>query len=170
MAQHELIGIFSTQTEAENAVLELQKADLNINKISIFGKDFQTRDFFSWKDPAKEGATEFGYWGTVLGALLGTLTGTEFLLIPPITQIIIAGPMFGLFLGAVQGLTVGVVVGALVGALTGVLFEELENPTYENAIKAGKFALMMRGTSQEQEKAREVLMDAGYNIHQTLTV
>lgn len=166
MAQHELIGIFSTQTEAENAVLELQKADLDINKISIFGKHFQIHDFFSWKDPAKEGATEFGYWGTVLGAL----TGTEFLLIPPITQIIIAGPMFGLLLGAVQGLTVGVVVGALVGALTGVLFEELENPTYENAIKAGKFALMMRGTSQEQEKAREVLMDAGYNIHQTLTV
>ncbi|BAY50095.1 hypothetical protein SAMD00079811_77240 (plasmid) [Scytonema sp. HK-05] len=170
MIQHELIGIFSTQTEAENAVLELQKAGLDINKISIFSKDFQTRDFFSWKDTAKEGATEYGYWGTVLGAVLGTLTGTEFLLIPPIAQIIVAGPIFGLLLGAVQGLALGVAVGALVGALGGALFGELEIPIYENEIKAGKFALMTRGTSKEREKAIQVLKDAGYNIHEAIAV
>ncbi|MUG96055.1 hypothetical protein F7734_28395 [Scytonema sp. UIC 10036] len=170
MEKYICIGIFSTQTEAENAVLELHEVGLDVNNLSIFSKVFQTRDFFNWKNIAKKGATEIGCWGTVLGTVLGTIAGAEFLLIPAIAPIIVAGPIFGLLLGAVEGLALGVAVGASVGCLTGALFGELEIPMYENEIIAGKFALMTKGTLKEREKALQVLKDAGHNIYEVVTV
>jgi hypothetical protein len=39
---HTIIGHFPSHTEAEQAVLELQKAGFDMHKLSIVGKDYQT--------------------------------------------------------------------------------------------------------------------------------
>ena len=69
--KHEAVNIFPSHVEAEAAVLELQKAGFDMQKISIIGKDYQTaehvRGFLTWKDTARAGAGEAGYWGTFFG-------------------------------------------------------------------------------------------------------
>jgi hypothetical protein len=57
--------IFSFHVKAEAAVLGLQKADFDMQKISIIGKDYQTSEhvhgFLTRKDMAKAGAGEASY-------------------------------------------------------------------------------------------------------------
>lgn len=42
--KHEVVNIFPTHLEAESAVLDLQKAGFDMNKISIIGRDDQTTE------------------------------------------------------------------------------------------------------------------------------
>ncbi|MEH2091824.1 general stress protein [Nostoc sp.] len=82
LCKHETVKVFPSHVEAETAVLELQKAGFDMQKISIIGKDYQTtehiRGFLTWKDTAKAGAGEAGYWGSFFGGLFGILTGGWF--------------------------------------------------------------------------------------------
>jgi hypothetical protein len=170
MAKHALIGFFPTHIDVENGVLELRKAGFDLHKISIVGKD---EEFISWKNTARKGAKEVGHWASVVGGLFGVLTGAATLFIPGIGQIVIAGSILGLLAGGVEGLILGNAAGTAVGGIAGALIGLLEKDSAllcENAIKAGKFALLMTGTSQEQEKAREVLSNAGYNLDKAITV
>jgi hypothetical protein len=84
--KHEVVGLFPSHVEAEAAVIDLQKAGFDLQKISIIGKDYQTtehvRGFLTWKDTAKAGAGEAGYWGSFFGGLFGILTGVGLLFVP----------------------------------------------------------------------------------------
>ena len=116
--KHEAVNIFPSHVEAETAVLELQKAGFNMQQISIIGKDYQTtehiRGFLTWKDTAKAGAGEAGYWGTFFGGLFGILTGVGLLFIPGVGPVIVAGHVAGVLAGWLEGMGVGG-VGAAVG-------------------------------------------------------
>ncbi|MHC5855734.1 general stress protein [Nostoc sp.] len=93
--QHKVVNMFPTHVEAEVAVLELQKVGFDMNKISIIGQDYQTtehvRGFLTWKDTAKLGAGEAGYWGSFFGGLFGILSGVGLLFVPGVGPVIIAG-------------------------------------------------------------------------------
>ncbi|GFE71423.1 hypothetical protein [Chroococcus sp. FPU101] len=41
--KHEVLSIFPSHVEAEAAVVELQKAGFNMQKLSIIGKDYETK-------------------------------------------------------------------------------------------------------------------------------
>lgn len=77
--KHEAVNIFPSHVEAEAAVLDLQKAGFDMQKISIIGKDYQTaehiRGFLTWKDTAKAGAGEAGYWAPSLVGCLAFSQG-----------------------------------------------------------------------------------------------
>ncbi|ARV57291.1 hypothetical protein BZZ01_00430 [Nostocales cyanobacterium HT-58-2] len=170
MTTHALIGFFPTHSDIENAVFELRKAGFDLRKVSIVGKD---EEFISWKDSASKGAKEVGHWASLVGGLFGVLTGAATVFIPGIGQIVVAGSILGLLAGGIEGLIIGDAAGAAVGGMAGAFIGLVEKDSAllcENAIKAGNFALLMIGTTQEQEKAREVLSNAGYNLNKKVTV
>lgn len=174
--KHQAVNIFPSHFEAEAAVLELQKAGFDMQKISIIGKDYQTtehvRGFLTWKDTAKAGAGEAGYWGTFFGGLFGILTGVGLLFIPGIGPVIIAGHVAGVLAGWIEGMVVGgvgaAVAGGLVGALLGLGIPKEQALKYETEIKAGKFMIIVSGTDKEIDQAQQILQNAGHKVNETV--
>jgi hypothetical protein len=174
--KHEALSIFPSHVEAEAAVLELQKAGFDMQKISIIGKDYQTtehvRGFLTWKDTAKVGAGEAGYWGSFFGGLFGILTGVGLLFIPGVGPVIIAGHVAGVLAGWIEGMVVGglgaAVAGGLVGALVGLGIPKEQALRYETEIKAGKFIVIVSGTDEEIDNAQQIFKNAQPEINQAV--
>ncbi len=162
---HAVISIFPTHQEAESAVIELQKAGFDMHKVSVIGQDYQTLEkpqgFFSWKDTAKSGATEGGYWGSFFGGLFGILTGAGLLFVPGVGQVIIAGPIVGVLAGWLEGLILGGAGGAALGGLTGGLIglgiPKEKAIRYETELKVGKFLLMVTGSTEDEAQATRII-------------
>jgi hypothetical protein len=171
--KHEAANIFPTHVEAEAAVLELEKAGFDMQKISIIGKDYQTTEHVrGFLDSAKVGAGEGGYWGTFFGGLFGILTGVGLLFVPGVGPVIVAGHVAGVLAGWIEGMVVGgvgaAVVGGLVGALVGLGIPKEQAIKYETEIKAGKFLVLVSGTDEEIERVRQILQNAGHEVNQTV--
>jgi hypothetical protein len=176
--KHEALNMFPSHVEAEAAVLELQRAGFDMQKISIIGKDYQTsehiRGFLTWKDTAKAGAGEAGYWGTFFGGLFGILTGVGLLFVPGVGPVIVAGHVAGVLAGWIEGMIVGgvgaAVAGGLVGALVGLGIPKEQALKYETEIKAGKFMIIVSGTNEEIDRAQQVLQNADQKNNQPAVV
>lgn len=176
--KHETVKVFPSHVEAEAAVLELQKAGFDMQKISIIGKDYQTtehiRGFLTWKDTAKAGAGEAGYWGSFFGGLFGILTGVGLLFIPGVGPVIVAGHVAGVLAGWLEGMVVGgvgaAVAGGLVGALVGLGIPKEQALKYETEIKAGKFMVIVSGTDEEIERAQQILTRVNPKVAQEVVV
>ncbi|MBD3884845.1 hypothetical protein IFO70_24215 [Phormidium tenue FACHB-886] len=173
--KHEVVDMFPSHVEAEAAVLKLQKAGFDMQKISIIGQDYQTtehvRGFLTWKDTAKAGAGEASYWGSFFGGLFGILTGVGLLFVPGVGPVIVAGHVVGVLAGWFEGMIVGglgaAVAGGLVGALVGLGVPKNEALKYETEIKAGKFAVIISGTDEEISQAQRILQDVNHEIAAT---
>jgi hypothetical protein len=175
---HQVVNIFPTHVEAEAAVLELQKAGFDMNKISIIGQDYQTtehvRGFMTWKDTAKVGAGEAGYWGTFFGGVFGILSGVGLLFIPGVGPVIVAGHVVGVLAGWIEGMIVGgvgaAVAGGLVGALIGLGIPKEKALKYETEIKAGKFMVIVSGIDEEVNQAQQILKNANHEVNELVGV
>jgi uncharacterized membrane protein len=162
---HTIVGHFPSHTEAERAVLELQKAGFDMQKLSIVGKDYQTnehvRGFLTWQDTAKVGAAGGGYWGSFVGGLFGILAGAGVLFIPGMAPLVIAGPITGVLAGWLEGTLVGGIgaatIGGLAGALGGLGIPKNEVLKYETKIQAGEFIILVTGSDEDVAQAQQML-------------
>jgi uncharacterized membrane protein len=162
---HTIIGHFPSHTEAERAVLELQREGFDMQKLSIIGKDYQTtehvRGFLTWQDTARGGAAGGGYWGSFIGGLFGILTGAGVVFIPGMAPLIIAGPVAGVLAGWLEGTLIGgasaAAIGGLAGALGGLGIPKNEVLKYESRIQAGEFIILVTGSDEDVTRARQML-------------
>jgi hypothetical protein len=153
MADQSAVAVYKDFTEAENAVRQLHRAGISMEKISIIGKDWQVREdvqgFYTPTDAAKEGAAE-GAW---IGGLFGMLMGAAFFLVPAVGPVVVLGPLAGLLAGAVGGAG----IGALVSSLIAMGIPKEEAIKYQARLEAGEFLVVVNGTPQEVESARQIL-------------
>jgi uncharacterized membrane protein len=169
---HTIVGHFPSHTEAERAVLELQKAGFDMQKLSIVGKDYQTnehvRGFLTWQDTAKVGAAGGGYWGSFVGGLFGILAGAGVLFIPGMAPLVIAGPITGVLAGWLEGTLVGGIgaatIGGLAGALGGLGIPKNEVLKYETKIQAGEFIILVTGSDEDVTQAQQMLDTISHEI------
>jgi hypothetical protein len=153
-------GIYSTLTQAEQAVDALVRDRFSNDDISVLAPDRQgTKDFAHEKHTkAPEGATTGVAAGGALGGTLGLLAGVGALAIPGLGPFIAAGPI----MGALAGLGVGGAVGGLVGALVGMGIPEYEAKRYEGRVKDGGVLLSVHcATSDEIARAKRILEQTG---------
>ena len=175
---HTVVANFPSHTEAERVVLELQKLGFDMQKLSIIGKDYQTtehiRGFLTWKDTAKAGAAGGGYWGSFIGGLFGILAGAGVLFIPGMAPIIIAGPVAGVLAGWLEGTLVGAAgaaaVGGLAGALGGIGIPRNEVLKYETQIEAGEFIILVTGSNEDVNQARQMLDRVSHGMSVSIPV
>jgi len=158
MSEHNaVVAIYNTHTEAEAAIKELQRAAFNITKLSIVGKDYHTDEhvvgYYNTGDRMK-------YWGTLgafWGSLWGMLLGAGFFAIPGIGPVLVAGPLLGWVLGALEG---AVVTGGMTAIGAGLYSLGIPKDSvlkYEMALKSNKFILVAHGTADEAAQARKIL-------------
>jgi hypothetical protein len=154
-----VIGIASSQVEAEVIVAELQRAGFASNDISALFPDKKgTRDFaHEQHTKAPEGAIAGAGAGGAIGGTIGLLAGIGALAIPGLGPFIAAGPI----MAALSGAAAGAAVGGLAGALIGMGVPEIEAKQYEAKIKDGNILLSVHVEDRDQRAMAKKIMEAG---------
>ena len=152
-----VVAVYNSHTEAEQAVAKLSAASFDITKISIIGKDYHTEEkvvgYYSTGDRMKS----WGGLGAFWGGIWGLLFGAGFFLIPGIGPVLVAGPFLAALIGALES---AVVVGGLSAVAAGLVSLGITKERavkYEAEIKADKFVLVAHGAGAELERAQTIL-------------
>jgi hypothetical protein len=134
---------------AEEAIKELQKSGLDMQHLSIIGKDYHTEErvvgYYNTGDRMK-------YWdkmGAFWGGIWGWLMGAAFFAVPGIGPVLVAGPLVTWIVGALEG---AAVMGGL--STVGAGLYSFGIPQYtvlkpETALSADRFFLVAHGTETE---------------------
>lgn len=152
-----LVAIYGTHVEAEGAVKELERAGVDMRTLSIVGKDTHTDEhvvgYYNTGDRMKHWGKAGAFWG----GLWGMLVGSAFFAIPGIGPVLVAGPLVGWIVGALEGAVVVGGFSAIGAGLYGLGIPKDSVLEYEAALKTDKFLLMVHGTTVEVEKARGII-------------
>lgn len=152
-----VVAVYKTHPQAENAVKELQSSGFDMTKLSIAGRDYHTDEhvvgYYNSGDRMKAWGTTGAFWGGIWGMLFGS----AFFFVPGVGPLLVAGPLVGWILGALEGALVVGGFSALGAALYGMNIPKNSILQYETALKAGKFVVIAHGTSDEVERARDII-------------
>src|SRR6202034_3678958 len=144
-----VVAVYNSHTEAEQAVAKLSAASFDITKISIIGKDYHTEEnvvgYYSTGDRMKS----WGGMGAFWGGIWGLLFGAGFFLIPGIGPVVVAGPFLAALVGALESAAIVGSVSALAAGLISLGIPKESAVKYEAEIKADKFVMVVRGTPDE---------------------
>src|ERR1035441_9071091 len=105
-----VVAVYETHGQAEEAVKELQRSGCDMKKLSIVGRDYHTDEDVVGYYNAGDRMKHWGKMGAFWGGIWGWLLGAGFFLIPGIGPLVMAGPVVGWLVGALEG---AVVVGGL---------------------------------------------------------
>ena len=164
--QDSVVAVYGSHEDAEAAVKELQKAGVDMQKLSIVGRDYHTDEhvvgYYSAGDRMKYWGGVGAFWGWIWGLLLGS----AFFFVPGMGPLIVAGPLVGWVISALEGAVVVGGLSAIGGGLVSLGIPKESVLKYETALKAEKFVLIAHGTPEEVKRAKEIL---GGTKSETLT-
>ena len=152
-----VVAVYSSHTEAEDAVNKLAEAGIDVKKVSIVGRDFHTEQHVVGYYTTGDRMKYWGGMGAFWGGIWGLLVGAGFFLIPGIGPVLVAGPILAAIVG---GLESAVVVGGLSALAAGLVSLGIPKNSvlkYETAVKNGQYIVVVHGAAQELETARTAL-------------
>lgn len=152
-----VVAIYQSHTEAETAVKELQQAGFDMKKLSIIGRDYHTDEHVVGYYNAGDRMKYWGKLGAFWGGVWGWLIGSAFFFIPGVGPMVVAGPLVGWIIGALESAVVVGGVSALGGALFSQGIPKNSILQYETALKTDKFVLIAHGSVEEAARARELI-------------
>ena len=151
------IAIYNTHTEAEAAIKELQKSGINMKKLSILGKDYHAEENVVGYYNAGDRMKFWGKLGAFWGGLWGLLFGSALFFVPGIGHIVALGPVGGMIVGALENAVIVGGLSALGAGLYSIGIPKDSIVKYETAVKADKFLVIVHGTKEEVNKAKEII-------------
>jgi len=152
-----VVAIYHSHAEAEAAVKELQHAGFDMKKLSIVGRDHHTDEHVVGYYNAGDRMKYWGKMGAFWGGVWGLLFGSAFFLIPGIGPLLVAGPLVGWIIGALEGAVVVGGVSAIGAGLYSLGIPRNSILQYETALRIGKFVVIAHGTADEATRAREII-------------
>jgi uncharacterized membrane protein len=157
MKTNSVVAIYETHSQAEEAVKELQRSGIDMQKMSIVGKDYHTDEhvvgYYNAGDRMKYWGSQGAFWGGIWGMLFGA----AFFAIPGIGPILVAGPLVAWIVGVLEGAVVVGGLSALGAGLYSIGIPKDSVVRYESALKSDKFLVLAHGTAAEVAKAKEVM-------------
>jgi uncharacterized membrane protein len=159
--EHAVVAIYDSHLTAEAALKTLQAGGIDMKRLSIIGKDFQTEEHALGFYSAGDRMQTWGGRGALWGSAWGLLFGSAFFFIPAIGPLVVMGPLAGWLVGALEGAAVGGATGVLAAALTNIGLPKDSVVKYELEVKAGKFLVIVRGSAELVERARHLLAKSG---------
>jgi uncharacterized membrane protein len=167
-ATNSVVAIYDTHEQAEKAIRILQEAGVDMKCLSIAGRSMHSDEhvvgYYNAGDRMK-------YWGSVgafWGGLWGLLFGSAAFAIPGLGPILVAGPLVGWIVSALEGAIVVGGVSAIGAGLVSIGIPKDSVIKYEVALKTDKFLLIVHGTPDTVYGARLVLDEACpgvYSMH-----
>lgn len=155
--QNSVVAIYESHSQAEDAVRELQKSGFDMKKLSIVGKDYHTDEHVVGYYNTGERMMYWGKLGAFWGGLWGMLFGSAFFLVPGVGPLLVAGPLVTWIVGALEGAAIMGGMSALGAALVSIGIPKNSVLQYEESVKAGRFLLILHGTPEEVERAKDRL-------------
>lgn len=155
------MGIYSSHTEAEASVKELQRSGFDMTKLSIVGKDYQTEEhvigYYNTGDSMKVWGKRGAFWG----GFWGLLFGSALFFVPGIGPLIVFGPLVAWIVGTLEGAVVVGGLSALGAALYGIGIPKDSIMQYETALKSDRLLVIAHGATDEVTRARRILETTG---------
>ncbi|QDV85827.1 general stress protein [Planctomycetes bacterium TBK1r] len=152
-----VVAIYDTHTQAEDAIKQLQASGIELNQLSIVGRDYHSEDhaigYYNTGDRVK-------YWGKLgafWGGIWGLLVGSGLFWLPGIGAVVVGGPLVAGLVAALENAIVTGGMSALGAAIYSVGIPKDSIVQYESSIEAGKFLVMIHGSTDKLTKAKEAL-------------
>jgi hypothetical protein len=165
-----VVAICDTHSAAENAIKQLQEAGVDMKTLSIVGKDTHTDEhvvgYYNTGDRMK-------YWGKLgafWGGFWGLLFGSAMFAIPGIGPILVAGPLVTWIIAGLEGAVVFGGISAVGAGLVGIGIPKDSVLEYDVALKTDKFLLIIHGSPEDVNRAREILSTTPAVTHKLYVV
>ena len=152
-----VVAIFESHAQAENAIRELQKDGVDMKRLSIVGKDYHTEEHVVGYYTAGDRMAYWGKLGAWWGGFWGMLFGSAFFWVPGVGPLLVAGPLVMCIVSALEGAVVTGGLTALGAGLYSIGIPKNSVMQYETEVKNGKLLLVVHGTTEEVERAKDIL-------------
>ena len=160
------IGVYDSHEKAIKAIEKIKEGGFPVKQISLITKAEDTSEHIHVKSIKKaeesgEKAEEIeACIGVIAGPILGVLTGLGLFAIPGFGFVFGAGAV----VGAMAGFDFGLVGGGVVSILTMIGVNIAHSTKYQNHLTQGRFLVIVQGTDQEINMAKEILENLGEHI------
>jgi uncharacterized membrane protein len=152
-----VVAIFDTHEQAEQAIKELQAAGVDMKSLSIAAKGQHTDEHVVGYYNAGDRMKYWGKIGAFWGGFWGLLFGSAFFAIPGIGPILVAGPLVAWIVGALEGAVAVGGISAVGAGLVSIGIPKDSVVKYDVALKTDKFLLVVHGTPDAVDKARDII-------------
>jgi uncharacterized membrane protein len=147
------VNVYETHQAAESAVITLSKAGFNMKHLSIVGQEYYSEEQPVGFISSGTRMVSWGKFGAFWGTMWGLLFGSAFIFVPGLGPLVLAGYI----VGAIEGAFIGGGIGVLGAAFASLGIPDDKVVQYEANLNAGKFLLIVHGTSDEILVARDLL-------------
>jgi uncharacterized membrane protein len=152
-----VVAIYDTHEQAEQAIKELQEAGVDMKSLSIAGKDTHTDEHVVGYYNAGDRMKYWGKMGAFWGGFWGLLFGSAAFAIPGIGPILVAGPLVAWIIAGLEGAAVVGGVSAVGAGLVSIGIPKDSVHKYEVDLKTDKFLLIVHGTPDAVDKAKDII-------------
>ncbi len=163
-----VVAIYDTHEQAEHAVKELQQAGVDMKSLSIAARDTHTDEHVVGYYNAGDRMKYWGKVGAFWGGFWGLLFGSALFAIPGIGPILVAGPLVAWIVAGLEGAAVVGGVSAVGAGLVSIGIPKDSVLKYDVALKTDKFLLVVHGTSDDVNKAKDIIAGtehSSYAVH-----
>ncbi|BAY63355.1 multi-sensor signal transduction histidine kinase [Calothrix brevissima NIES-22] len=158
------IGVFHNRSDVEQALRELGKAGIVMDRVSVIARDRDHNGEIAGAavsekvgDKSDEGAKVGAVSGGALGGLTGLLVGLGSLAIPGIGPIMLAGAAATALATTIAGGAIGAAAGSLLGGLIGLGIPEERARVYNERVERGGYLVIVDGTDEDIARAEPIL-------------
>ena len=160
-----VVAIYDTHEQAEHAIKELQEAGVDMKSLSIAARNTHTDEHVVGYYNAGDRMKYWGKVGAFWGGFWGLLFGSALFAIPGIGPLLVAGPLVGWIVAGLEGAVVVGGVSAVGAGLVSIGIPKDSVLEYEVALKSDKFLLIVHGTADEVDKAKEIIAGTRHSLY-----
>ena len=163
-----VVAVYDSHDKAEDAIKELQMAGVDMKSLSIAAKDVHTDEHVVGYYNTGERMKYWGKLGAFWGGFWGLLFGSAAFSIPGIGPVLVAGPLVGWMIAALEGAVLVGGVSAVGAGLVSIGIPKNSVLEYDVALATDKYLLVVHGTPGEVANAREVISrtkNSHYMVH-----
>lgn len=155
MASQTIVHLFDNYSDAEAAVLDLEKAGIPHSDVSLVANRGPNHELTTEREhsEAASGAGAGASVGTVLGGGAGLLAGLGLLAIPGVGPVVAAGWL----VATLSGAGVGAAAGGLLGSLGGAGVSKEDSHVYAEGVRRGGSLVTVRTDDSRATMVDEVL-------------
>ena len=156
-----VVALYPSHVAAEAAINELRRSGFDMKLLSIVGQDYHTDEHVVGYYNVGDRMQAWGLSGAFWGGVWGLLFGSAFFWVPGLGPFLVAGPLVGSIVGALESAVVLGGLSALGAGLYSLGIPKDSILRYERALKAGTFLLLAHGSLADTTRAKDILHHTG---------
>ena len=157
MKKHFVVAVYPDAQSAKKGVEKLLNAGVEKRSISLVARSNEEEVEKVEIEKVDSDVLLWGSQGALWGGLIGALLGGAFFIVPGFGPIVGVGPVSAALAGLLGGAMTGGAALGLADALIEWGMGEIEAKRYEGLVEKGKVLVIVHGSDEAVEKARQML-------------